>query len=318
MISVVTPTLNRAPHLVDTIASVKRQTYRDFEHIVIDGGSTDGTVDMLRAQAETYRMHWVSEPDSGMYHAINKGLALSQGDIVCYLNSDDCYFPWSLELVAAAFARHPDADFVFGDMLSVDDVWGSRTPHVLGPFDPERLRRSGFLYQPAVFWRRRVLEEEGAFDETLRYVADCDYWMRLADRRSFRKVNEFLAVQREHAGTLRAADAGVALELARVRERYSADARAGGVRATAARLVRRLRVRATWSAFLAQALLPAPVRRGAWARTLNHGLGVSRRAALRLLLTPRWRGDASGVLRADRNWLHARLLGPERPGGIAR
>ena len=89
LVSIVTPTYNRAPLLRHTMASVRRQTHRAIEHIVIDGGSTDGTIHSLRQAEGTYPLRWVSEPDKGMYHAINKGLAMASGDILAYLNSDD-------------------------------------------------------------------------------------------------------------------------------------------------------------------------------------------------------------------------------------
>lgn len=220
-VSIVTPTYNRADLLRWTMASIRNQSFDNFEHIIVDGGSTDGTRELLHKAVGTYPMRWSSEPDEGMYQAINKGLAQARGDIVAYLNSDDLYFPWTLETVVAAFEANPDAHFVFGDVLAVDDATGEAQIYWMLPFDLDFIRRSGYLAQPGVFWRRRVLEELGPFDETLRYVADCDYWMRAGDRYRFLKIDEFLAVERLHHSTLRES-VGEPLwkELERVRSSY--------------------------------------------------------------------------------------------------
>jgi hypothetical protein len=305
LISVVTPTLNRAHLLRDTIESIRRQAYPNLEHIVIDGGSTDGTLDLLASAEESYPLSWASEPDTGMYNAINKGLSRARGDIVAYLNSDDLYFPWTLATVARAFTTHEDADFVFGDVLSVDDETGAQTPLLMAPFDLGHLRRVGFLCQPAVFWRRRVLEAEGGFDESLRFVADCDYWMRTGARYRYQKINEFLAIQREHAGTLRSTDPRVWTELATVRARYAHDAgstTALGRRVDAAS--HRLRFRAIWSAFLMQAVLPQRFRLTQWSQLLNDGrVAVSRKACARLAIPVIARGAEAPVFLANRYWL---------------
>jgi glycosyl transferase family 2 len=316
LISVVTPTLNRAPLLRDTIESIRRQVYPNLEHIIIDGGSTDGTLDLLTSAEGSYPISWVSEPDTGMYNAVNKGLARARGEIVAYLNSDDLYFPWTLATVAKAFTTHEDADFVFGDILSVDDETGAQTPLIMTPFDLGHLRRVGFLGQPAVFWRRRVVEAEGGFDESLRFVADCDYWMRTGAQYRYRKINEFLAIQREHAGTLRSTDPRVWTELATVRERYAHDAgstTAFGRRVEAAS--HRLRFRAIWSAFLMQALLPQRLRLRQWSRLLNHGrVAVSRKACARLAIPVVARGAEAPVFLADRYWLdQANTAASDRP-----
>src|SRR6185369_5676723 len=144
----------------------------------------------------------------------------------------------------------------------------------LPPFDLDDVRRTGFLAQPAVFWRRRVFEAEGPFDESLRYVADCDYWMRVGERRRFLKINEFLAIERNHPGTLRE-DIGAPLwaELERVRSRYVSLT---GVdhenRANRHAARHRWWERIYLLGFLLQAFVPGRIRRGPWSRLLNSGL----------------------------------------------
>jgi glycosyltransferase involved in cell wall biosynthesis len=221
LVSIITPSLNRAGLLEQTLRSIANQTYGAVEHIVIDGGSTDGTVNLLRAWEGRYDLRWVSEPDAGMYAAINRGMLLARGEILAYLNSDDLYFPWTIDSVVRRFRDEARADFVYGDVLLWDIESGETQVHWQMPFNLDYIRRSGVLVQPSVFWRREVLDSGGLFDETLRLVADCEYWMRMGARHRFVKMNEFLAVERNHLATLRilGGDA-VEAELTNVRSRY--------------------------------------------------------------------------------------------------
>jgi glycosyltransferase involved in cell wall biosynthesis len=273
LVSIVTATKQRAPLLEMTLRSVRAQTYGNIEHIVIDGASTDGTVELLRRFEGTYPLRWVSRPDAGMYPAINAGLQEGAGEILAYLNSDDLYFPWTIERVVRAFSENGKADFIFGDTLAIDDSTGESTIYWMPPFDLEYIRRSGFLAQPSVFWRKTAYDRLGPFDESLRFVADCDYWMRAGETSSFVKVNEFLAIERNHEATLRSAvDAPVWAELEQVRNRYVSTTGLSHERA-----VRRLRLRARlWSrlyatAFGVLACIPRPLRRGPWSELLISG-----------------------------------------------
>src|SRR6266511_2126965 len=102
LVSIITPALNRVETLGTCLASVASQTYEPIEHIVVDGGSTDGTVEMLGGYRASHRFQWISRPDDGMYDAINKGISLAHGDVLAYLNSDDLYLPWSVEVAVRA------------------------------------------------------------------------------------------------------------------------------------------------------------------------------------------------------------------------
>jgi glycosyltransferase involved in cell wall biosynthesis len=220
LVTIVTPTLNRAPLLEATLRSVRAQTYPRIEHVVVDGWSTDGSQALLARYAETYALTWTSGPDRGMYDAINKGVARARGSIVAYLNSDDLYFPWTVESVVRTFEEHPEADFVFGDALNVEQESGRVRVRWGAPFDLDTVRRVSFLTQPAVFWRA---EAGGShpFDDSLRYVADCDFWMRSGEAHRFVRVPEFLAIERDHEGMLRERQAtAVDAELRAVRQRY--------------------------------------------------------------------------------------------------
>lgn len=201
LVSIVTPTLQRAELLERTLRSVAAQTYPNVEHIVVDGGSTDGTLDILRRFEAERGIRWVSEPDKGMYDAINKGLRMVRGEIIAYLNSDDLYFPWAVASAIEVFERHADTDLVYGDLIRIDRVRNVVAPIFTAPYT--RLSPAfGTLLQPSTFWRREMPEDLNGFDATLRFVADADFWFRAAERFQFRRVSEFLAVDLWHETSL--------------------------------------------------------------------------------------------------------------------
>jgi glycosyltransferase involved in cell wall biosynthesis len=175
-ISIVTPTFNDGRFLRGAIESVSSQTHRDFEHIVIDGGSTDGTLDMLRGLP---RVQWISEPDRGIYDAINKGLRMASGEVLAFLNADDRYPPHALRTVAQAFDASPAVDFVYGSIELMDQA--ERPLGVLRPLDYAWMKRSRRLIwpQPTCFWRRRVHERIGFFDPGIRFVGDMEFFRRM-------------------------------------------------------------------------------------------------------------------------------------------
>ena len=221
LVSIVTPSYNQGQFIEETILSVKNQDYPNIEHIIMDGGSTDSSLDVIRRYDGTYNMRWTSESDEGMYHAINKGLCLCRGDVLAYLNTDDRYFPWTVAVAVQALVERQDVDFIFGDMLNVSEGTNSASLHFYPPFRLGFIRRTDFLGQPTVFWRRRILDQFVGFDESLKFVADCDYWMRIGAHFRGYKVNEVLAIERNHTGAKRFAQ-GEKLhrELDQVRSRY--------------------------------------------------------------------------------------------------
>lgn len=222
LVSVVTPTLNRGRYLEATLRSVQQQTYPRVQHLVIDGGSEDDSIDILRRYEGSYDLTWISEPDRGMYHAINKGLSRAHGDILAYLNSDDFYLPWTVESIVRYFAQSRTAGFVFGDALNIDEQ-GLHRMIFQPPFDWGYVKRTGFLVQPTVFWSREVYTQQGGFDESIRYVADCEYWMRAGAQWPFARLDEVLAVETDHGETQRALHAvKIRAEVAALRETYGA------------------------------------------------------------------------------------------------
>ena len=221
LVSVVTPSYGQGRFIEEVILSIKHQEYPHIEHIIVDGGSKDETREVLGRHEGTYNMRWISEPDGGMYEAVNKGLRMSQGEILAYLNSDDRYFPWTVRVAVKALTEHPEVDFVFGDMVNVEEETQSIRLYLFPHFRLGYMRRSGFLGQPTVFWRRSVFALRGGFDESLKYVADCDYWMRIGALHHGQKLNEVLALERDHPQAKRLArEEQVYRELASVRSRY--------------------------------------------------------------------------------------------------
>ena len=202
VVPIVTPTLNQGRFIDGTIRSIKSQTYRNLEHIVVDGGSTDDTHKVLRRHEGTYPMRWTSEPDRGMYDAVNKGLRLAHGDILAYLNSDDLYFPWTLSTVVNGFGRHPDAGAVYGDSIKIELDTGRQHALFGLPFNTAVLAQAGpwagMIIQPTVFWQRRTMDSVGAFDERLRYVGDREFFLRVGRAFPMRRLDEFLAIELKH------------------------------------------------------------------------------------------------------------------------
>ena len=227
LVSIVTPTLNQAQFLETTLRSVREQSYPNIEHIIVDGGSTDGTIEILRRTAtpNPRDLQWESAPDRGMYDAVNKGLGVAKGEILAYLNSDDLYLPWAVETVVRAFERRQEADVLFGDGIKVEQETGVQRLRLFGPFDAISLANYESLMQPAVFWRRRVMDRIGAFDVDLRYVADLDYWLRAGEAGlRIEHVNEVLAVERIHPNRLSSASReAMAIEDRGMRARHAGD-----------------------------------------------------------------------------------------------
>jgi glycosyltransferase involved in cell wall biosynthesis len=184
-ISIITPSFNQAAYIEQTITSVLDQGYPNLEYIVIDGGSSDGSVEIIRKYEDRIAF-WASERDQGQAHAINKGLALATGDIIAYLNTDDYYLDGTLGQVADLFNRRPDLDLFHGRCRVVDQHGakiGERTgsitryDEILDLWNVWWGQRN--FVQPEVFWTRRIANRVGQFREDLHWVMDYDYWLRI-------------------------------------------------------------------------------------------------------------------------------------------
>jgi glycosyltransferase involved in cell wall biosynthesis len=181
LVSIITPSFNQAAYIQATIDSVLMQNYPTLEYLIIDGGSTDGTVEILR-NCHDPRLKWVSEPDCGQSDAINKGLKWATGEVIAYINSDDLLLPGAVSVTMDAFQRYPDAALVYGDCIHIDGQGAQIGGEHFGEaFDLEQvLMGRVFIPQQTVFWRRQVTERIGLFDESLHYLMDVDYWLRSA------------------------------------------------------------------------------------------------------------------------------------------
>jgi glycosyltransferase involved in cell wall biosynthesis len=185
------------------LESLASQEMQDFEHIVIDGGSTDETLEILKAFEGRYNLRWVSEPDRGMYNAINKGLAMATGEIIGYINTDDAYFPWTLRVVRDVMSEADGPSIVYGDVAFFEEATGAGSVLIFPEIDEVLLRRAVTIPQPATFWRRNVLDTVGFFREDLRAAGDLDYWLRVVKKARLTKIDEVLAADSRRPDALR-------------------------------------------------------------------------------------------------------------------
>jgi hypothetical protein len=176
-ISLVTPSFNQAHFLLHTLQSVWQQDYPHLEYIVQDGGSTDGTVELLK-QHSSQLTRWTSAPDAGLGDALAKAFATTSGEIMGWLNSDDLLLPGTLQRVAAYFAAHPEVDGVYGHRVLIDTA-GQKIGHwTLPRNDPDMNRWVDFVPQETLFWRRRIYDQAGGIDGTFRFAVDWDLILR--------------------------------------------------------------------------------------------------------------------------------------------
>jgi glycosyltransferase involved in cell wall biosynthesis len=198
-VTVVTPSFNQGRFLSRTVRSVLDQQFDgELEYLVRDGGSGDETVSILGGFGE--RIDWTSAPDGGQADAVNQGLSRATGDIVGWLNSDDIYYPGAIAAACAAFDADPAADLVYGNANHIDEQDRVLEPYPVEDWDFERLISTCYLCQPAVFFRKSVVERFGGLDRSLRYAMDYDYWLRLASKGAkFRRVPATLAGSRLYA-----------------------------------------------------------------------------------------------------------------------
>jgi glycosyltransferase involved in cell wall biosynthesis len=198
--AIVTPSLSQGEFVERTVQSVLDQAYAPLEYVVCDGGSTDTTLPVLEPYRDRLRI--VSEPDSGQAAAVNKGIQLSSGEIIGWLNSDDVYRPGALRAAANVFAAQPLVDVVYGNADIIDEHDAVLRPYYTEPWNARRLPDRCFLAQPAVFFRRRVVERFGLLDERLHFCMDYEYWLRLAAGGAvFAYIPQTLAATREHPRT---------------------------------------------------------------------------------------------------------------------
>lgn len=226
-VSVVIPSYNQAAYLGATLESVCSQSYPEIEVLVFDGGSTDGSVEILRtwnARSSGTPIQWVSGKDGGQADAINRGLRASTGDILAYLNSDDVYYRGTLDTVTTYLRSHPECSGVYGRAHHLHADGSVMEEYPTEAWDYDRLLETCFLCQPAVFWRRATMERFGLFDDSLHYGMDYEYWLRVGRERPFDYLDlDFLAGSRLHEDTKTLSQrVPFHLELVRIIKKYSA------------------------------------------------------------------------------------------------
>jgi glycosyltransferase involved in cell wall biosynthesis len=198
LVSIVTPSFNQARYLEQTIRSVLEQEYPRIEYLVIDGASTDGSVDIIKKYADRLA-HWVSEKDSGQAEAINKGLSRATGDVVAWLNSDDYYLPDTVSTAVKVFDDNPDVVLIYGDMLAVDENGQTTNIMKYGQLSLADLLCFQIIGQPSVFFRRDALQKAGLLDTTFHFLLDHQLWIRIVQQGKMLHVPQVWAAARYHA-----------------------------------------------------------------------------------------------------------------------
>ena len=197
-ISIITPSFNQGKYIEETIESVISQGYPNLEYIVIDGGSSDETVDIIK-KYEKYITYWVSEKDQGQAHAINKGFNLSNGDICTWINSDDLIYKDAFWKVAKYFSEDLDLEFIHGRGIYFNDK-GNKWPADKNLDNLEIRYITHFCYdlQPSTYYRRRIFDRIGYLDESYILQMDAEFFMRIGLNCNIMKVDDLLSKFREH------------------------------------------------------------------------------------------------------------------------
>ncbi len=198
-ITIITPSFNQGQYLEATIKSVLDQNYPNLEFIIMDGGSKDNSVEVIRRYKKRLT-YWESRPDRGQTHAINKGLAMATGDIINWLNSDDLLSPGALRQLAQAWKSRPDTDILFGDYAAVDAGGDLVYTRKVAPYHPAALIWGRQLSsQPAVFFSKKLIDRLGPLDESLTFCMDTEFWSRAAlNCAVFKQIRSQLGITRVH------------------------------------------------------------------------------------------------------------------------
>jgi len=222
-ISIITPAYNSGKFLEENILSVKNQSYPFIEHIVIDGGSTDNSSEILKKYEKTYNLKWISEKDNGCADAMDKGFKRATGDIYCWLDADDTYLPGTIEKVMNIFQKNPDIDVVFGNCLISDSKGKIIDYRKYTDFDPKALVYTGATFGSQItFWRKDLHNKIGGLDTKYLRASDCDFFIKMSlSGAKFFHLNKFLSVYRRHPGQLTKSFDICKAEVAEISKRYS-------------------------------------------------------------------------------------------------
>jgi glycosyltransferase involved in cell wall biosynthesis len=199
LVSIITPSFNQGGFIEDTILSVKNQDYPNIEHIIVDGESTDNTLEILRRYENQYNLRWVSEPDEGQSDAVNKGFGLAKGNIIGWLNSDDTYLSiYTISDVVKFFKKHNKAKIIYGDMININHKNAVICVRPALPiFSYSILKKRNFISQPSTFFKRDIIDNYH-LDKNLHYAMDYDFWLKIRKDNKFYHISTILSCFRWH------------------------------------------------------------------------------------------------------------------------
>lgn len=209
LVSIITPSYNEEEYIEETLKSVKEQIYSPIEHIVIDGGSTDRTTQILTEYEDEYQLSWYSEPDEGLYDAIQKGFERANGEIYAWINANDLYFPWSVDIAVEHLTRN-NTDWITGRSATIDEL-GRLTYlyKIQQHYKRSWIRKGwyqgkglGWFCQPSMFWTAALWESVSGFPDGIELAGEHYLWRQFADHSSLESVNTVLGAHREHEGQL--------------------------------------------------------------------------------------------------------------------
>lgn len=240
LFSIVTITYNSCRYLEETLKSVLSQDFSDIEYLIVDGGSTDGTLDIIKSYAALdRRIRWISEPDKGIADAMNKGIRMASGEVVAHLHADDTYLDGTLSAVADRFAEQADTRWLTGRIRCVNTTGENLyTTALKNSYDLPDILYGNIISHPATFIRRSLFDEIGIFNTKYRYSMDYDLWLRISFSESPAVIDRVLATFRVHPDSLSSANILAALD-----EEHSIRRQNWGVLSTGSRLAAELRYR---------------------------------------------------------------------------
>jgi len=208
LVSIVTVVYNGAQYLEKTIKSVISQNYKNIEYIIIDGGSSDDTLNIIK-KYEEHITYWISEKDDGMYNAINKGFSCANGEILCWLNSDDIYFPLAIQNVVETFNSFNDVEWITGRKVIINKYDQIIKVGCFKSFYRIFIKNGfyrgdafGTITQETTFWRKSLLEKVGYINEELKVASDFELWTRFSEYAELYSLNTILSGFRSHDGQL--------------------------------------------------------------------------------------------------------------------
>lgn len=197
--TIITPSFNQGRFIERTIESVISQNFDSLEYIIFDGGSSDETLSILKTFGNSIR--WIYEPDTGQAHAVNKGLKLAKGQVIGWLNSDDIYYRRALQTVHDMFIEHPEIEILYGMADHIDENDNIIEPYYNEHWNYDRLKEICYICQPAVFFRKSIVDQFGMLDETLKYCMDYEYWLRIGRQKPFYYLKQRIAGSRFYEDT---------------------------------------------------------------------------------------------------------------------